>query len=198
MYFTEVNGTLAAANWWLTPIPQSSTMRVPLISIKLAGLDRPISTRGPPFVPRKTIRVRAFASDCACAGGNFIIEPRVPNIEIFRSRRRCSIYFSPPSETHRQLNLVSRLKPSAQQIVLFPALPACSPACSDEIASIILPGDFSQTESCLRSRPGISPCRPRVIRGIALSHYSTLAFALSASHKRATASLGVLPKKLSR
>jgi hypothetical protein len=115
----------------------------------LAGLDRPISTRGPPFVPRKTIRVRAFASDCACANGNFIIDPRVPNIEIFRSLRRCSIYFSSPSETRVQPNLVNRLKPSAQQIALFPR-PA-PPCRADSVGKGPKTGE----------QPDSNPVRPR-------------------------------------
>src|ERR1700737_1973091 len=69
IYFTEASGTPALASCRLTPMPQSITNGVSLTTTRLAGLDGPTSTRGPPLVPRNTILVRAFAGDCASAAG---------------------------------------------------------------------------------------------------------------------------------
>ncbi len=57
----------------------------------------------------------------------------------------------PPSETHRQLNLVSRLKPSAQQIVLFrPALLAPQFAVMKSRASFFRATFLGQKVACVR------------------------------------------------
>src|SRR5260370_11357553 len=69
IYFTEASGTPALANCRLTPMPQSITNGVSFTTTRLAGLDGPTSTRGPPLVPRNTILVRGFAGDCASAAG---------------------------------------------------------------------------------------------------------------------------------
>src|SRR5262245_47879928 len=65
MNFIDGIGTPALTNCRLTPMPQSITIGVSFTTIRLAGFDAPIPTRGPPFVPRKTIRVRGLAI-CAC------------------------------------------------------------------------------------------------------------------------------------
>src|SRR5260221_5032317 len=69
IYFTEASGTPALANCRLTPMPQSITNGVSFTTTRLAGLDGPTSTRGPPLVPRNTILVRGFAGDFARAAG---------------------------------------------------------------------------------------------------------------------------------
>src|SRR5260370_22560541 len=69
IYFTEASGTPALANCRLTPMPQSITNGVSFTTTRLAGLDGPTSTRGPPLGPRNTIFVRGFAGDCASAAG---------------------------------------------------------------------------------------------------------------------------------
>src|SRR5260370_25621753 len=69
IYFTEASGTPALANCRLTPMPQSITNGVSFTTTRLAGLDGPASTRGPPLVPGNTIFVRGFAGDCASAAG---------------------------------------------------------------------------------------------------------------------------------
>src|SRR6266536_4670843 len=49
-------------------MPQSITNGVSLTITRLAGLEGARPTRGPPLVPRKTIRVRGLA-DCASTAG---------------------------------------------------------------------------------------------------------------------------------
>src|SRR3981081_1522791 len=68
IYFTDGIGTPAATSCRLTPAPQSITYGVSFTITRLAGLDAPMVTRGPPLVPRNTIRVRGFADVCASAG----------------------------------------------------------------------------------------------------------------------------------
>src|SRR5450432_418940 len=69
IYFTEASGTPALASCRLTPMPQSITNGVSFTMTRLAGLDGPTSTRGPPLVPRNTILVRGVAGDSASAAG---------------------------------------------------------------------------------------------------------------------------------
>src|SRR5258708_39152760 len=69
IYFTDSSGTPALTSWWLTPMPQSITNGVSFTITRLAGLEGPAPTRGPPLVPRNTIFVRGFACVCANTAG---------------------------------------------------------------------------------------------------------------------------------
>src|SRR6476646_3317442 len=75
-------------------MPQSSTIRVPPISMRFAGLERPVPTRGPPLVPRTTMRVRGFAGVCAAAVAIPATAARPPRAESLRRSRRCSMLVS--------------------------------------------------------------------------------------------------------
>src|SRR6516165_3018756 len=88
MYFTVSSGTPAATSWRLTPIPQSITKGVSFTTTRFAGFERPSPTRGPPFVPRKTMRVRGFA---ACANAAGAVSAAAAESPSFNTSRRSTI-----------------------------------------------------------------------------------------------------------
>jgi len=92
MYFTDGIGTPAPTNRRLTPMPQSITKGVSFTTTRLAGLDAPTPMRGPPLVPRNTIRVRGFT---VCANtGRVAHEAALPSAS-FSALRRSIMEFSP-------------------------------------------------------------------------------------------------------
>src|ERR1700761_8562040 len=93
MYFTDGIGTPAATSWWLTPMPQSIKYGVSLTTTRLAGLDAPMPTRGPPLVPRKTTRVRGFPVCANVAGA--ANSPAVPRPSFIMARRSIMVSSQP-------------------------------------------------------------------------------------------------------
>src|SRR5882757_2613628 len=96
IYFTDSSGTPALTSWWLTPMPQSITNGVSFTITRLAGLEGPAPTRGPPLVPRNTIFVRGFACVCANTAGaaSAATLPSVSFSALRRSITRPSLNFS--------------------------------------------------------------------------------------------------------
>src|SRR4051794_5504658 len=85
MYFTDGIGTPARTSCRLTPMPQSITIGVPLTITRLAGLEAPTPTRGPPLVPRKTTRVPSLA---ACPNAEGVVSAPAAPAASFRRLRR--------------------------------------------------------------------------------------------------------------
>src|SRR5258708_19754784 len=93
IYFTDSSGTPVLTSWWLTPMPQSITNGVSFTITRLAGLEGPTPTRGPPLVPRNTIFVRGFA--CACANTVGAASAAALPSASFSAMRRSIIRLSP-------------------------------------------------------------------------------------------------------
>src|SRR5437868_4493824 len=91
MYFTDGIGTPALTSWRLTPMPQSITKGVSFTTTRLAGFEAPTPIRGPPLVPRNTIRVRGFA---VCANPGEVANAAALLSASFSALRRSIMEFS--------------------------------------------------------------------------------------------------------